>query len=70
LEGDSASITIKLVGNVVVSGFTLEHIHKYLSPFDDVSSAPKSFRAFGIDENGGWMYYVCMSIFVSSLLGA
>jgi len=44
MSGSSGHALIKLSHNVLITGFSLEHISKRASPINSISSAPKDFR--------------------------
>lgn len=49
-KGAQGSAVIKLSNPVIVSQVTLEHIPKSLSPDGSVTSAPRNFEVFGLDD--------------------
>ena len=49
-KGSQGFVVIQLAGPVLVSGFSLEHIPKSLSPTNSIESAPKDFSVYGLDD--------------------
>lgn len=43
-EGSVGDVVIKLVGPAVITGFTVEHISKLVSPYGNIDSAPNKFQ--------------------------
>ncbi|XP_078451045.1 SUN domain-containing protein 1 isoform X1 [Lampetra planeri] len=49
-KGSRGYVAIKLSDTIYPSDFTLEHIPRALSPTGDITSAPKDFAVYGLDE--------------------
>ena len=49
-KGSQGFIVIQLAGPVTISGFTVEHIPKSLSPTNSIDSAPKEFSVHGLNS--------------------
>ncbi|XP_078044032.1 tetratricopeptide repeat protein 39C [Augochlora pura] len=48
-KGSTGSAVIQLLGPVIVSGVSLEHIPESISPTGETSTAPKKFSLWGLD---------------------
>lgn len=46
IKGTTGAVVIRLLGKVLVTGVSLEHIPKTLSPTGEISSAPKEFSVW------------------------
>ncbi|XP_056309112.1 SUN domain-containing protein 1 isoform X5 [Danio aesculapii] len=49
-KGSQGYLVIRLSLSVIPSGFCLEHIPKSLSPSGNISSAPRRFSVYGLDD--------------------
>ncbi|KAB7507410.1 SUN domain-containing protein 2, partial [Armadillidium nasatum] len=49
-KGSEGYIVIQLAGPVRVTGFTLEHVPKDLTPYSTIDSAVKTFSVFGLQK--------------------
>ncbi|XP_025073451.1 SUN domain-containing protein 3, partial [Pogonomyrmex barbatus] len=47
-KGSSGSVVIRLLGQVHVSGVSLEHISPLISPTGETATAPKDFSIWGL----------------------
>ncbi|GBP69731.1 hypothetical protein EVAR_79966_1 [Eumeta japonica] len=52
LRGDRGEATILLVGLVHVTGLSVQHIPAHLSPYKEISSAPRLFELEGLEQPG------------------
>ncbi|XP_035716337.1 uncharacterized protein LOC110860720 isoform X2 [Folsomia candida] len=53
-EGSVGDVVIKLVGPAVITGFTVEHISKLVSPYGNIDSAPNKFQVLGLNDVNDW----------------
>jgi len=60
VEGATAEVVIQLISPAVITGFTLEHIPKAISPYGKIDTAPRKFQVVGLmsenDVENGWDY--------------
>ncbi|NXL68270.1 SUN3 protein, partial [Chordeiles acutipennis] len=49
-QGSQGHVVIRLPENIWPTAFTIWHISEAVSPSGEVSSAPKEFAVFGVDE--------------------
>ncbi|XP_028817287.1 SUN domain-containing protein 1 isoform X3 [Denticeps clupeoides] len=49
-KGSSGYLVIQLTMHVVPTAFTLQHIAKSMSPSGDISSAPRHYRVYGLEN--------------------
>ncbi|BES99709.1 Sad1 / UNC-like C-terminal [Nesidiocoris tenuis] len=54
-HGSRGTAVIKLIAPVFVTHLTLEHILPLMAPSGDISSAPKKFTLFGLDQPEAFM---------------
>ncbi|CAG7834253.1 unnamed protein product [Allacma fusca] len=48
VEGATAEVVIQLISPAVITGFTLEHIPKSISPYGKIDTAPRKFQVMGL----------------------
>ncbi|CAH1116003.1 unnamed protein product [Phaedon cochleariae] len=48
IKGSQGGAIVKLIGQVVISSVSIEHIPEYISPTGEISSAPKEFSVWGL----------------------
>ncbi|CAK1551710.1 unnamed protein product [Leptosia nina] len=48
-KGSKGEATIRLIGNIYVTGISLEHIPPHISPTKEISSAPRLFQLEGLE---------------------
>ncbi|XP_077406303.1 uncharacterized protein LOC144038059 isoform X3 [Vanacampus margaritifer] len=51
-RGSTGFLVIRLSMRIVPTAFSLEHIPRVLAPSGTISSAPRDFRVFGLDDGG------------------
>ncbi|KAI8121541.1 SUN domain-containing protein 3 [Lucilia cuprina] len=50
-RSNKAQVTLKLAREILIDQFLIQHITKKQSPSEDISSAPKDFQVFGLENN-------------------
>lgn len=48
VEGATAEVVIQLIQPAIITGFTLEHIPKSISPYGKIDTAPRKFQVVGL----------------------
>ncbi|NXJ89070.1 SUN1 protein, partial [Corythaixoides concolor] len=49
-RGSQGYLVVKLAMKIYPTAFTVEHIPKTLSPNGNISSAPRNFSVYGLDD--------------------
>uniref|UniRef100_A0A6P7F1H4 SUN domain-containing protein 1-like n=1 Tax=Diabrotica virgifera virgifera TaxID=50390 RepID=A0A6P7F1H4_DIAVI len=51
IKGSYGGAVVKLIGKVHITAFTLEHISRHMSPTNEVTSAPRDFEVWGLNDD-------------------